>query len=137
MLSHPREHEYAWAPQGAVEIETPHAVLRADENWAVWIPAGLPHTIRPVDDGAIMLPAFFPASTCEDWFGEAVVIARDPQVDVLARRASQPAVHGLRTARRESLTLHAVLGGSRPVGGPPGSTSCSRGRTLPAPSRAT
>lgn len=116
MLSHPREHEYAWAPQGAVEIETPHAVLRADENWAVWIPAGLPHTIRPVDDDAIMLPAFFPASTCEDWFGEATVIARDAQVDVLARRASQPAVHGLRTARRESLSLHALLGGSRPVG---------------------
>jgi AraC-like DNA-binding protein len=113
MMIHPREHEYAWAPQGAVEIETPGDVLRADENWAVWIPAGLPHTVRPVDDRAILLPAFFPARTCEDWFGEATVLARDPRVDVLAARAAQPGIHGLRTAQREALALHALIGGSQ------------------------
>lgn len=113
MLSHPREHEYAWAPQGAVEIETPGAVLRADENWAVWIPAGVPHTVRPVDHRAILLPAFFPVALCEDWFGEAAVLARDARMDRLARRAGQPAVHGRRTAQREALALHALIGGSQ------------------------
>lgn len=113
MMTHPEAHEYAWAPEGAVEIETPGAVLRADENWAVWIPAGLPHTVRPVDGRAILLPAFFPSRRCEDWFGEAVVLARDPHVDLLARHASQPGVHGARTAQREALALHALIGGSQ------------------------
>jgi AraC-like DNA-binding protein len=112
-MIHAGEHEYAWAPRGAVDIETPAGVLRADAHWAVWIPESMPHAVRPVDDSAILLPVFFPSATCVDWFGEPTVLARDAAMDRRATRAGQPGIHGLRTARREALALHAGIGATR------------------------
>lgn len=106
---HEDAHELCWTAHGAAEVITPDGGFRADGDWAIWLPAGTPHDVRPLTEDAVVLPSFFDAGTHADWFGAPMPVERDRALDRLARIAGQPITHGTASARAVT-ALHTAIG---------------------------
>ncbi|WOF22962.1 AraC family transcriptional regulator [Microbacterium betulae] len=93
------EHELTWVAAGELRLTIGVREWTVDAARALWIPAGIPHLVRPARN-ALALPLFFPSARWPSPYAEPRAVPRSEELDALARTLAQP---GLATPS----TLHA------------------------------
>ncbi|GAA4771415.1 helix-turn-helix transcriptional regulator [Microbacterium gilvum] len=82
-------HELTWLAAGELQVDIGGRAWKVDAARALWIPAGVAHTVRPGRD-ALALPLFFPADRWTSPHDAPRTIRRSAHLDALARTLAQP-----------------------------------------------
>lgn len=81
-LCEEHEHVLLWQVRGASEVVVDGTRQELRSGWALWVPAGVPHSFTTAD-GAVVLPTFFPAASTATTLERPTAVAVDDDLSTL------------------------------------------------------
>jgi len=81
-LCEDHEHVLLWQVRGASEVVVDGVRRELRSGWALWVPAGVPHSLTTAD-GAVVLPTFFPVASTATTLERPTAVAVDDDLSTL------------------------------------------------------